>query len=146
MSAAGQAFDGQVRHENLRYLADLGPLAAGLAEPLRDLSTGTDDWIRMAAAHALYRIGDAHGIRVLADIVAPLAAGRCTPVRHSALRRLADIGSPAATGPVLAVARAVLDSPRRLASHGSWRGFLEDEELRIAATEILGYRDAPSRR
>jgi hypothetical protein len=78
-------------------------------------------------------------VDVLAGIVAPLADGVFLPVRLAAMRYLAVIPDPG-TGPahgVAAVARSVLDNPRRLAHFGGWRVFDEDDQIRVAAGEYL---------
>ncbi|MFI7673607.1 hypothetical protein [Actinophytocola sp. NPDC049390] len=99
-----------------------------------------DDWVRVESAHALWRVtGDTAEARaVLTDEVRPLVDGDVLPVRRAALRYLADMG--AATEPVLAVARAVESSPRRLADSGGWRTFVQDEEIRAAAAAITRSR------
>ncbi|XVU30084.1 HEAT repeat domain-containing protein [Actinoplanes sp. CA-054009] len=120
-------------HE-LRLLGDLGPHAAPAAGHLQDLSNNSDDWVRLEAAFAHHRATGDTGTatRVLTDVVQPLAAGTCRPAMITALEYLARIGQP------VPIARAVLDSPRRLAYFGSWRTFIEDERLRAAATTLAG--------
>lgn len=125
-------------HQDLRRLGDLGALAAGQADRLRRLRRSTDDRVRTEAAYAHYRItGDpAVAVGVLTEVARPLAAGECRPVMITALEHLATIGPAAAiAGPI---ARAVLDSPRRLSCFGGWHVFDADERLRAAATVLLG--------
>ncbi|MEV1113770.1 HEAT repeat domain-containing protein [Actinosynnema sp. NPDC049800] len=126
-----------VRHTTVRLVADLGPLAAPFTDRLRELSRSDDHWTRVEAAHALWRVtGDpTEAVAALTDLARPLADGRCEPVQASALRYLADIGSP--TAPVVALARAVADNPRRLAYFGGWHTFAEDEAVREAADDLL---------
>lgn len=127
-------------HDAVRLLADLGPAAARAVDTVRELRRSGGDWQRVESAHALWRItGDpAEALAVLTDEVRPLVDGDVLPVRRAALRYLADM--EAATEPVLAVARAVEDSPRRLADSGGWRTFVQDEELRAAAATLTRSR------
>lgn len=128
------------RHDAVRLLADLGPAAARAVDTVRELTRSGSTWERVAAAYALWRITDdpAEPLAVLTDEVRPLVDGDVSPVRRAALRYLADMG--AATEPVLAVARAVEDSPRRLADSGGWRTFVQDEEIRAAAATLTRSR------
>lgn len=123
----------------VRLLADLGPLAAPLTDRLRAMTRSDDDWTRVGAAHALWRMtGDPAEARAeLTDLARPLMAGRCAPVQVAALRYLADIGSP--TSSVVALARSVADNPRRLAHFGGWHAFAEDESVRQAAADLLRF-------
>ncbi|MEU4420838.1 hypothetical protein AB0F81_09435 [Actinoplanes sp. NPDC024001] len=147
LPALTRQLDAGMRHEQLRELGDPGTLAAGTADRLRQLAGSGDDWVRAEAAYAHHRVtGSAEvAVPVLTELVAPLAEGRCLPVMITALEHLAAIGPAAAADPVAAagpagaagtVARAVLNSPRRLAYSGSWRVFAEDERLRAAADAL----------
>jgi hypothetical protein len=53
----------------------------------------------------------------------------------TALEYLAAIGHD--SQPAHSIARAVLDSPRRLSYFGGWHTFEEDERLQTAATILL---------
>jgi hypothetical protein len=67
--------------EELHRLGDLGPLAAGEAGRLHRLSRSKDDWVRVEAAYAHYRVTGDPGIAValLTDVARPLAEGSCFP-------------------------------------------------------------------
>ncbi|KHD72011.1 HEAT repeat domain-containing protein [Actinoplanes utahensis] len=125
--------------EDLRRLGDLGPLAAGHADRLRRLARSFDHGlVRADAAYTHYRVtaDPAVALDVLTEVARPLADGDCRPETITALERLAVIG--ALTAPVVAIARAVLDSPRRLSYFGGWNVFRSDERLRAAAATVLG--------
>lgn len=126
------------RHTTARDLGDLGPAAASAIPRLADLATSADTWLKAEAAHAHWRISGEPklAVAVLAEVIRPLAsATACLPVQRTAMRYLADIGRPAAGA--APIAAAVLENPRRLVCFGSWRAFVEDEELREAATRLL---------
>ena len=127
-------------HRTIRLLADVGPPALACVDRLRRLTRSDDDWTRVEAAHALWRIcgKPTEPAAVLTELARPLAEGHCLPVRIVAMRYLATIGTP--TEPVADIARAILDNPRRIANSGGWRTFTEDEDLRTAATRILELR------
>lgn len=101
----------------------MGTQAAQCTDRLREMARSGDDWIRVEAAHALWRVrGDpAEPVAVLTELAQPLAEGHCVPVRAAAVRYLAAIGSP--TDPTTAITQAILDNPRRIAYSGSWRIF-----------------------
>ena len=126
------------RHTGVvRRLGDVGQHAAAAIPHLAELAVLPDPWVRIEAAYTHWRIsGDpALAVSTLIDVVRPLAsATACAPVQCVALRYLGDIGEPAAEAAPLAV--AVLANPRRLASTGGWRAFIEDEELRDAASYL----------
>jgi hypothetical protein len=124
-------------HVLARHLADFGPLAAGSEGRLRQMLDEADHWTQAEAAHALWRIaGDATtAVHVLAGLVAPLGDGAFIPARLAAMRYLAAIPDP--THQAAAVARSVLDNPRRLAYFGGWRVFDDDDEIRAAARQYL---------
>lgn len=128
----------------LRYLADFGTEAADAEEWLAEpLSSNPGDWQKVEAAHARWRItGDASAaISALAQAARPLADGAFLPVRLAAMKYLSAIPDPDPDGPaaaeVTATAQAVLANPRRLASHGGWRAFVEDDQVRAAAEACL---------
>lgn len=128
----------------LRYLADFGTEAPEAEEWLAEsLSSNPGDWRQVEAAHAWWRVtGDAStAIPALAQAARPLAEGAFLPVRLAAMRYLAAIPDPGPDGPAAAAAtataRAVLANPRRLASNGGWRAFVQDDQVRAAAATYL---------
>jgi hypothetical protein len=125
------------RSQALRHLADLGPRAATAVASLEHLVLSSDEWVRIEAAHALFRVTQdpTKAVTALTQVIQPLRSGLYTPVMGTAMRYLAVIGGPA-TFPATPIAQAVVDNPRRLAHHGGWRAFVEDEELRITATAL----------
>lgn len=127
-----------LRHTTIALLADLGSHAAACTDVLRMLTGSTDDWTRTEAAYALWRVtGDpTEPVAVLTELVQPLARGECLPVRIAALRHLADMAI--VDDHVTAVARAITANPHRIVYSGSWRAFTEDEEIRTAASALLG--------
>jgi HEAT repeat protein len=136
-AVARHVAEGRGHHPAIALLADLGPLAAASTPLLRDLLRSTDDWTRVEAAHALWRVtgAPAESVAVLTDLAEPLGHGHCLPVRIRALRHLAEIG--VTTERVLAIAHAIIDNPRRIAYFGGWRTFTEDEAVRAASTRLL---------
>ncbi|MFE3073711.1 HEAT repeat domain-containing protein [Streptomyces sp. NPDC059247] len=128
---------GPVRHPSLRRLADLGPHAAPHADRFRTLTTDTDVWTRVEAAHALWAAtGDAGtAAPVLTEAVRDLAEGTHRPVMLPALRHLTGLGR--AARPAAHLLRDVPADDRRLGSSGTWRGFVQDEDVRIAVGELL---------
>ncbi|MEU5160153.1 HEAT repeat domain-containing protein [Streptomyces sp. NPDC020875] len=125
------------RHPELRRIADLGTYAAPLADRLAALTTDTDPWIRVEAAHALWAAtGDTErAVPVLATVVQGLADDICQPVMLPAVRHLTRIGPAARTAAY--PLRELADHDRRLRSNGGWRGFLQDESIRTAVGELL---------
>ncbi|MFF5758165.1 HEAT repeat domain-containing protein [Streptomyces longwoodensis] len=131
------ATEGRFPHPALRRLADLGPLAAAYAEPLRAMTSAAEPWTSVEAAHALWAVtGDTdHAVPALLAPVRDLASGRHRPVALPAVRYLTRMGAAArAAGPLL---RAVPGSDRRLRSNGGWSGFVQDQEIRVAVNELL---------
>jgi HEAT repeat len=127
-----------------RHLAGLGPAGAALALALRDLLADRDDWARVEAANALWRVtGDpTEAVIVLTAALEDGVSGHTAqPVARRAARYLAAIGQPAAAAAVPRL-RAILADERRLAFFGGWRAFTEDEELRLhAAAALAGATD-----
>ncbi|MGE7386243.1 hypothetical protein ACQKM2_12290 [Streptomyces sp. NPDC004126] len=115
----------------LRYLADLGPLAAPHADAVRPLLTYPGEWSRTGAAEAWWRItGDAQpAVEALLPELAPLARHSATALVLRTVRVLGGIGGPAAAA--LPVLREVSSSPRR------YGGIPMDEELLGAVREAL---------
>lgn len=137
LAVAASAFGQGVTLRLWSYLADLGPLAAAYADRLRDLLDHREDWTRVEAARALYRItGDAEDAGgTLCTMVHRLASGKYLPVGWAALRYLRDMG--AASRSCHPALRELLDSDRRHSVYGGWRAFGEDHELRDLAHTIL---------
>lgn len=136
--------DAVPRHRVLRELGDLGAPASAAAARVAVLAGSAEEWVRTEAAYAHHRItGDpARAVEVLTEVAGALTEGRCRPVTIVALEHLAAIGAPAAAP----IARAVLDSPRRLAGSGGWRVFTDDERLRAVARRTLREPDGPPAR
>ncbi|WP_392674854.1 hypothetical protein [Streptomyces sp. LN785] len=116
----------------LRYLADLGPLAASYADAVRPLLDCPGEWSRVGAAEAWWRItGDpAPAVAALLPELAPLAAFRTSPPLLRTVRVLGAIGEPAAAA--LPALRAVTASRRRCNAN-----ILRDDELCRTAREAL---------
>ncbi|MGW7440314.1 hypothetical protein [Streptomyces sp. NPDC054849] len=116
----------------LRYLADLGPLAAPYADAVSPLLTCPGEWSRVGAAEAWWRItGDAApAVDALVPELAPLAGHGVTPLVLRTVRTLGAIGRPAAAA--LPVLQAVTSSRRRYGGD-----ILRDEELTRVAREAL---------
>lgn len=125
------------RHPHLRKLADLGPHAAGLADPLRALARSDDEWTSIEAAHALWAATGETEIPVPALLRAArgLADGHYLPVMLPAVRHLARIGR--AARPAARLLREVPDLDRRLHYFSGWRGFETDESIRAAVDDLL---------
>lgn len=122
-----------LRRPVLRYLADLGPLAAPYAGSVRALLDCPGEWTRVGAAEAWWRItGDPDpAVAALLPELAPLAEHRVTEVTLRTVRALGAIGPPAAVA--LPALRAVVAAPPR--RYGA--SFLLDEELLRDAREAL---------
>jgi len=118
-------------------VGDLGPLACTHLNLIRDLTRSNTEWVQVEAARACWTItGHTEtAAPVLTTLIAPLADGVYRPAMLTALRYLATIGEPAL--PAVPVAEAVLANPRRIACNGGWRTFVQDEEIRAAATTLL---------
>ncbi|MFG3002271.1 hypothetical protein [Streptomyces sp. NPDC048340] len=131
------AAQGSIPRPALRKLADLGPHAARFADRLRAMTTDTDPWTRVEAAHALWAAtGDtATAVPALMTAVQGLAEGDYLPVMLPAVRHLAQIGS--AARPAAQLLHAVPHHDPRLRSSGAWRGFTQDEKIRAAVDELL---------
>ncbi|MFJ8210363.1 HEAT repeat domain-containing protein [Streptomyces sp. NPDC096033] len=131
------AAQGSIPRPVLRKLADLGPHAARFADQLRAMTTDTDPWARVEAAHALWAAtGDTQtAVPPLMTTVQGLAEGDYLPVMLPAVRHLAQIG-PAAR-PAAQLLHTVPRHDLRLHSSGGWRGFTQDEDIRTAIDELL---------
>jgi hypothetical protein len=129
----------RVFHAAIRYLGDLGPQAVGRADRLRHLmgKAHPGHWEQIEAAIALRKVtGDPESsLQPLEQAVRPLAQGRYLPVMRRAVDGLADIGRLGADTRSALEAALALD--RRLNSSGSWRSFVEDEQIRHAVHQLL---------
>ncbi|MFB7468240.1 hypothetical protein ACFCZ1_32985 [Streptomyces sp. NPDC056224] len=131
------AAQGSIPRPALRKLADLGPYAARFADRIRAMTTDTDPWSRVEAAHALWATtGDTEtAVPALMTAIQGLAKGNYLPVMLPAVRHLAQIG-PAAR-PAAQLLHALPHHDPRLRSSGAWRGFTQDEDIRTAVDELL---------
>ncbi|MFJ9648720.1 hypothetical protein [Streptomyces sp. NPDC101206] len=131
------AAQGSIPRPVLRKLADLGPHAARFADRLRAMTTETDPWSRVEAAHALWAAtGDTQtAVPALMTAVQGLAKGDYLPVMLPAVRHLAQIGH--AARPAAQLLHAVPHHDPRLRSSGAWRGFTQDDDIRTAVDELL---------
>lgn len=128
-----------VFHAAIRHMGDLGPRAVGQADRLHCLMEGAhaESWEKVEAAIALWKVTGAPepGLQSLEQAVLPLAQGRYLPVMRRAVEGLAGIGRLGAETRCALEAALTLD--RRLTSSGSWRSFVEDEQIRQAAHQLL---------
>jgi hypothetical protein len=101
------------------------------------MTTDTDSWTRVEAAHALWAAtGDAEtAVPVLTTTLLELAEGTFLPVMLSALDHLARLGQ--AAQPAAHLLRDVPARDQRLRSNGGWRGFVQDEDIRTAVGKLL---------
>ncbi|ATE55276.1 HEAT repeat domain-containing protein [Actinosynnema pretiosum] len=134
------ALAGEARRSGVTIgvLGALGPAAAEAEETLRRLATPDETgWRRVEAGYALWRItGErADVVPLLVEAATPLATGDYTRPRGAALHHLAEMG--VRTEEVLAVARAVAGSRRRVADVGERERIAEDEALRASAAQLL---------
>ncbi len=125
-----------------RMAAAIGRAAAAHAPRIRALLSSQDDWARVEAAHAVWRVtGEAaESVSILASTLDSVADGMAFPVTRPAARYLAAIGPEAA--PAVPILRRLLADDRRHAYFGGWRAIAEDEELRAAVSEALARASA----
>ncbi|RPK84056.1 hypothetical protein EES45_05320 [Streptomyces sp. ADI97-07] len=125
----------------LQMLADLGSHAGHHADRLRTMTSDTEPWTRIEAAHALWAVtGDTEStVPALITAVRGLAEGTWLPVMLPAVRYLARIGRAAL--PAAELLRGVPTLDQRLRSSGGWRGFVQDESVRTAVRELLAACD-----
>ncbi|MEU1928093.1 hypothetical protein ABZ516_11930 [Streptomyces sp. NPDC019826] len=125
----------------LQMLADLGSHAGHHADRLRTMTSDTEPWNRVEAAHALWAVtGDTEStVPALITAVRGLAEGTWLPVMLPAVRYLARIGR--AARPAAELLRGVPTLDQRLRSSGGWRGFVQDESVRPAVHELLAACD-----
>ncbi|MFB7261443.1 hypothetical protein ACFCXH_04685 [Streptomyces nojiriensis] len=98
LDVCGAAVRSGTAGHGLPFLADLGPSAAAHADTVRGLMESPGAWTRVAAAHAYWRItGDPEpAVPVLLAEVDPAWAGHPAMPVQEAVRRLGEIGAPAA--------------------------------------------------
>ncbi|MGP4048842.1 HEAT repeat domain-containing protein [Streptomyces sp. 2A115] len=125
------------RHPVLLKLAGLGSHVAPYADQLRALTADTDPWTRVEAAHALWAAtSDTEtAVPVLTTAVLDLTKGNYLPVMLPALDHLAKLGQ--AAQPAAHLLRDVPARDQRLCTNGGWRGFVQDENVRNAVSELL---------
>ncbi|WP_424920288.1 hypothetical protein [Streptomyces sp. wa13] len=125
----------------LQMLADLGTHAAQHADRLRSMTSDTEPWTRVEAAHALWAAtGDTESsIPALMTAVRGAAEGTWLPVMLPAARYLARIGH--AARPAAELLRGVPNLDQRLRSSGGWLGFVQDEAFSTAVRELLAACD-----
>ncbi|MFI8446739.1 hypothetical protein [Streptomyces erythrochromogenes] len=114
LDVCGAAVRSGTASHGLPFLADLGPLAAEHAAPVRRLMESPGAWTRTYAAHAYWRItGDPQpSVPVLLAEVDPAWEGSpAMPVRQ-AVHHLGEIGAPAA--PAAPLLRGILAREDRL--------------------------------
>jgi hypothetical protein len=123
----------------LDHLAEVGPPAAPLLPRLAALLGDADEWQRVTAARAVWRIsGDE-------DLVAPVlvAAAGPQPVGALALEMLAELSS-AATAPLARKLQEWIESDRRLHGIGSVDDIVENDERLAALCRTLLARLNPA--
>lgn len=135
------ALAGEARRSGVTIgvLGALGAAAAEAEDTLRRLATPDETaWRRVEASYALWRVtGETTtAVPLLLEAAAPLATGDYTRPRGAALHHLAEIG--VRTEEVLATARAVATTRRRVANVGDRERIAEDEALRASAAQLLG--------
>ncbi|BAJ31983.1 MULTISPECIES: hypothetical protein [Kitasatospora] len=132
LRVVGTAARAGLGHPVHRYLAELGPLAAEFAEPVRQLLDAPGEFSRIGAAEAWWRItGDPAPVLpvLLRQLPGPARAQDGEPALR-AVRLLGEIGTPAA--PAAPPLRALLAAGLR---HGATIAL--DEELCAAARTSL---------
>lgn len=122
----------------LRYLADLGPLAAPYADAVGALLGSYGEWTRVGAAEAWWRItGDADtAVATLLPELRPLDDHLVDPLVLQTVRALGAIGRPSAVA--LPVLHAVIASERRYGAD-----IRRDEELCGVTREALDRIEGP---
>ncbi|WP_405761841.1 hypothetical protein [Streptomyces sp. NBC_00045] len=137
LDVCGAAVGSGTGSHGLPFLADLGPLAAQYADTVRGLMDSPGGWTRVAAAHAHWRItGDPEpAVPVLLAAVDPDWTGNPALPTREAVRRLGEIGAPAAAAAPLL--RRILASGERLGHPFESRRILADETYVRTLTEAL---------
>ena len=130
----------RIAHHTIHRLGSLGPLAAPYVDRLRDLNAPPGSWEYTETAFALWSITGDHTatMSVLETVAHQLANGKYLPVMLPALQRLAHTDTPLTTTAEAGL-RQALTLDRRLASSGSWRTFIQDQEIRTAMDQLLNH-------
>ncbi|MFD7257097.1 hypothetical protein [Streptomyces sp. NPDC059874] len=137
LDVCGSAVASGSAGHGLPFLADLGPLAAAHTDTVRGLMESPGAWTRVAAAHAYWRItGDPEpAVPVLLAAVDPAWTGQPAMPVHEAVRRLGEIGAPAAAAAPLL--RRILASEERLGHPFESVRILADEAYARTLGEAL---------
>ncbi|MGW2275469.1 hypothetical protein [Streptomyces yangpuensis] len=137
LDVCGAAVRSGTASHGLPFLADLGPLAAAHAAPVRRLMESPGAWTRTYAAHAYWRItGDPEpAVPVLLAEVDPDWTGRPDLPVPEAVRGLGEIGAPAAAAAPLL--RRILAQDERLAQPWENVRILADRAYVRTLTEAL---------
>ncbi len=137
LDVCGAAVRSGTASHGLPFLADLGPLAAAHAGPVRRLMGSPGAWTRTYAAYAYWRItGDPDpAVPVLLAEVDPAWSGRPDLPVQEAVSRLGEIGAPAAeAAPLL---RRILAQEERLSRPFERVRILADQAYVRTLTEAL---------
>ncbi|MBZ9595555.1 hypothetical protein K7B06_10650 [Streptomyces erythrochromogenes] len=137
LDVCGAAVRSGTASHGLPFLADLGPQAAVHAAPVRRLMESPGAWTRTYAAHTYWRItGDPEpAVPVLLAEVDPAWTGRPDVPVQEAVRRLGEIGAPAAAAvPLL---RRILAREERLTQPWENVRILADRAYVRTLTEAL---------
>ncbi|MER6254085.1 hypothetical protein ABT224_22285 [Streptomyces sp. NPDC001584] len=137
LDVCGAAVRSGTAGHGLPFLADLGPSAAAHADTVRGLMESPGAWTRVAAAHAYWRItGDPEpAVPVLLAEVDPAWAGHPAVPVQEAVRRLGEIGAPAAAAASLL--GWILAQEERLAHPFTGVRILADAAYARTLTEAL---------
>ncbi|MFB6579605.1 hypothetical protein ACFCYC_19700 [Streptomyces sp. NPDC056402] len=154
LDVCGAAVRSGTASHGLPFLADLGPLAAAHADTVRGLLDSPGAWTRVAAAHAYWRItGDPEpAVPVLLAEVDPAWAGHPAVPVQEAVRRLGEIGAPAAVAAPL-LGRILAQEERlgypferiRILADGAYVRTLTEALERIAPGAAVDPVPAPSK-
>ncbi|WP_328790710.1 hypothetical protein [Streptomyces sp. NBC_00273] len=154
LDMCGAAVRSGTASHGVPFLADLGPLAAAHADTVRGLMDSPGAWTRVAAAHAYWRItGDPEPVvPVLLAEVDPAWAGHPAVPVQEAVRRLGEIGAPAAVAAPL-LGRILAQEERlgypferiRILADGAYVRALTEALERIAPGAAVGPVRAPSK-
>ncbi|MFJ9596071.1 hypothetical protein ACIRS3_25340 [Streptomyces virginiae] len=137
LDVCGAAVRSGTASHGLPFLADLGPLAAAHAAPVRRLMESPGAWTRTYAAHAYWRITGDPGPAIpvlLAQVDPAWDGGSALPVRE-AVRILGEIGAPAVSAAPLL--RRILAQEERLGRPRAGVRILADQAYVRTLTEAL---------
>ncbi|CAM5421413.1 hypothetical protein SAVIM338S_02316 [Streptomyces avidinii] len=137
LDVCGAAVGSGSGSRGLPFLAALGPAAAAHADAVRGLMESPGAWTRVAAAHAYWRItGDPEpAVPVLVAEVDPAWTGRPALPVEEAVRRLGEIGAPAASAAPLL--HRILGSQERLGHPFKGVRILADQAYARTLAEAL---------